>query len=283
MKKKESWVFVYKTFPDTTVQTWWMAPARKSEPKKLIWRINQGDLLPWIDSLGLSCLGAAIQRYLGYQFLRKLCWQQRIGGKNMWEEEILETKRPNWALGTNWDEAEKALECSFQWCWLLFFLTDEGRKKERDRQNTWWPMMAICFTQVFSLPNPRNTKVKKFGLAERSLMGLVESDVNRWEDRPDIFHVGKHVDDDEETRINTKNKRERQAPEFGRAWATKIWIKGVGLAKLVWEESVVKWRPMFEMLSRGRVKDTEIERYSLDQKVFVLNSLQGSWSSTGPN
>lgn len=38
-----------------------IAPARKVEPHKMIWGINEGPKLPWIDPLGSNCVGLVIQ------------------------------------------------------------------------------------------------------------------------------------------------------------------------------------------------------------------------------
>lgn len=42
------------------IQGNFMAPLRQLEPKELIRGIHKGQIIPWIDSLGTSCLRAAI-------------------------------------------------------------------------------------------------------------------------------------------------------------------------------------------------------------------------------
>lgn len=53
----------------------WAAAPRQLEPNKLVWGINQGKTLPWINPLKPSWLGFKTQDHIGFKDPRKLCWK----------------------------------------------------------------------------------------------------------------------------------------------------------------------------------------------------------------
>lgn len=52
-----------------------MAALRQLRPVWLIWWMDQAQNLCWTDLLGSAHLGYAMKGYLGYRFMRQICWK----------------------------------------------------------------------------------------------------------------------------------------------------------------------------------------------------------------
>lgn len=54
------------SFPGGQIARWcWMTALRQPEPNELVWGINQGQKLSWLDHVGSDCLRDVIQCHLG--------------------------------------------------------------------------------------------------------------------------------------------------------------------------------------------------------------------------